>query len=157
MELLQALGDSGLAAWLRRPGPAYPLASAAHILALGLLTGSIAVLDLRLLGLFRAVPVGVLGRLLSRVAAVALVLAIVTGVMLLSVRPLAYLENPAFRLKLVLIAAGIVNALGVRANPAWAVALAGGRIGGALRVQALVSLGLWVAVVIAGRWIGFLM
>ena len=157
MELLQALGDSGLAAWLRRPGPAYPLANAAHILALGVLIGSIVVLDLRLLGLFRGTPVGVLGRLLSGVAAVGLMLAIVTGAMLLSVRPLAYLENPAFRLKLVLVAAGIVNALGVRLNPGWAAALAGGGIDAALKLQALVSLGIWVGVVIAGRWIGFLM
>ncbi len=58
MELLQALGDTGLASWLRRPGPAYPLAIAAHILSLGLRIGSIVVVDLRLLGMFRRVPVG---------------------------------------------------------------------------------------------------
>lgn len=157
MELLQALGESGLAAWLRRPGPAYPLANAAHILALALLVGSILVLDLRLLGLFGRTPVGVLGRLLSRVAAVALMLAIATGAVLLSVRPVAYFENPAFRLKLVLVVAGIINALGVRLNPGWRAALAEGRIDGSLRLQALISLGIWVGVVIAGRWIGFLM
>src|SRR5690606_37008109 len=115
------------------------------------------VLDLRLLGLFGRTPVGVLGRLLSRVAAVALMLAIATGAVLLSVRPVAYFENPAFRRKLVLVVAGIINALGVRLNPGWRAALAEGRIDGSLRLQALISLGIWVGVVIAGRWIGFLM
>lgn len=157
MELLQALGETGLAAWLRRPGPAYPLANAAHILSLGLLIGSIAVLDARLLGLFRAAPLGVLGRLLSRVAAFALLCAILTGTVLLSVRPLAYLENAAFQAKLALIAAGIANALAVRFNPGWAEALADRGVRTSLRVQAALSLGIWTCAVIAGRWIGFLM
>jgi hypothetical protein len=157
LELLQALGDSGLAAWLRRPGAAYPLANAAHILALGMLVGSIAVLDLRLLGLFRRAPVSVLGPLLSRVAAVALAVAVTTGLMLLSVRPLAYVANPAFLLKLGLVALGIANALTVRLNPAWRRTLADGGVAASLRVQALVSLCIWVAAVLAGRWIAFLM
>jgi hypothetical protein len=157
VELLQALGDSGLAAWLRRPGPAYPLASAAHILSLGCLIGAIVLLDLRLLGLFRRHPLAVLGPLLSRAAAAGLALAIATGVLLISVRPIAYIENPALRLKLLLVALGIANALAVRLNPAWRTALAGGGLGASLRVQAGLSLAIWVGAVLAGRWIGFLM
>lgn len=157
MELLQALGDSGLAAWLRRPGAAYPLANAAHILALGMLVGSITVLDLRLMGMFRQAPVSVVGPLLSRVAAVALLAALATGVALLSVRPLAYAANAAFLLKLGLVALGIANALAVRLNPGWRRALADGGVAASLRVQALVSICIWVAAVLAGRWIAFLM
>lgn len=157
MELLQALGDSGLAVWLRRPGPAYPLANAAHILSLGVLVGTILVLDLRLLGLFRGQPVGVLGPVLSRAAAAGLAAAVATGVVLLSVRPIAYVENPALLVKLGLVGLGILNATLVRLNPGWPVALAGGRVTASLRLQALASLAIWIAAVVAGRWIGFLM
>jgi hypothetical protein len=73
------------------------------------------------------------------------------------VRPLAYVANPAFLLKLGLVALGIANALAVRLNPAWQRALADGGVAGSLRVQALVSLCIWVAAVLAGRWIAFLM
>ena len=45
-----------LAAWLRRPTPAYPLVNAAHILGIGLILGAILPLDLRLMGVFRAAP-----------------------------------------------------------------------------------------------------
>jgi hypothetical protein len=155
--LLQALGDSGLAAWLRRPGPAYPLANAAHILSLGLLVGSIAILDLRLLGAFRRAPVSVLGTVLPRVAAAALASTIATGVMLLSVRPLVYVANPALLVKLTLVALGIANALAVHLNPAWRRALDDDGVTTSLRVQALASLAIWVAAVVAGRWIAFLM
>lgn len=157
MELLQALGDSGLAAWLRLPGPAYPLANAAHILSLGLLIGSVAVLDLRLLGVIRSAPVSALGPVLSRAAAVGLLAAMATGVALLSVRPPAYLANPAFLTKLALVGLGVANAAAVRLNPAWPRALADGPVAGSLRAQAAASLAIWVGAVVAGRWIGFLM
>jgi hypothetical protein len=156
VELLQALGDSGLAAWLRRPGPAYPLANAAHILSLGLLVGTIVLLDLRLLGLVRG-PISVLGPLLSRAAAAGLAGAVTTGIAIVSVRPVAYFENGALQIKLLLVGCGIVNALAVRFNPAWSAALADGGVAGSLRLQALLSLCLWVGAVVAGRWIAFLM
>lgn len=155
MELVQALGESGLAAWLRRPGPAYPIVSAAHILALGTLVGTIALLDLRLLGAFRRHPVSVLGPVLSRAAAAGLAVAIVTGIALLSVRPVAYVGNGALQIKLLLVGLGILNALAARANPAWAAALADGPVRASLRAQALLSLVLWTGAVLAGRWIGF--
>lgn len=59
---LTALEASALAEGLRASQYAYPLVNAAHILALAALFGSILALDLRLLGLFQAVPVAPLAR-----------------------------------------------------------------------------------------------
>lgn len=97
-----------------------------------------------------------LGPPLSRMAAIGVVCAALTGLMLLSVRPIAYAENPAFLTKLTLVALAILNALVLRASPAWRRALADGGEGVSLKAQALLSLLLWMGAVLAGRWIGFL-
>jgi hypothetical protein len=156
VELLQALADWPVAAALRRSAIAYPLVNAAHIISLGLLLGAITTLDLRLLGLFRAHPVAVLGPPLWRVAACGLALAAVTGFLLFSTRPLAYAENPAFLTKLGLIGLGLLNLLVLRFNAHWRLALGGGAVHGSVRAAALLSLVAWMGAVVAGRWIGFL-
>jgi len=156
LEWLALLGEWPVAAALRRSPLLYPLVNAAHILSLALLVGAIAVLDLRVLGLFRAHPLGHLGPPLARVAAAGLALAVLTGFLLFSTRPLTYAENPAFLLKLGLLLLGTLNALALRAAPAWRAALAGGAVGSRLRLGAAFSLLAWVSAVVAGRWIGFL-
>jgi hypothetical protein len=88
--VLQAISDLPLAAALRDSAIAYPLVNAAHIAAFGLLLGAIATLDLRLLGAFRAAPLGALGPPLWRVAAGGLAAAAVTGLLLFSTRAVAY-------------------------------------------------------------------
>ncbi|WDZ77500.1 DUF2214 domain-containing protein [Ensifer adhaerens] len=140
---------------LRRSALLYLLINAAHILAIGLLIGAIVPLDLRLLGLVGNAPIAVVGPYLSRAAAVGLALAIVTGLCLFSVRPAAYLGNPAFLTKLALLALGVLNALSVRVSTAWSQAVASGATLLRLRIQALASLILWLGALLAGRWIGF--
>ena len=49
--------------------------------------------------------------------------AVATGFLLFSVRPLAYAQNPAFLTKITLVALGVANALVLRANRGWRVAL----------------------------------
>ena len=142
--------------WLRRSGTLYLLVNAAHIGSIGLLIGSIVPLDLRLLGLLRPGPLAVLAPVLARTAAAGLALAVLTGAMLFSVRPLEYLGNPAFLVKMGLLGAGALNAWLVRRGQAWARVLDQGRAGGAVRVQAAASLLLWLGCLVAGRWIGFL-
>jgi hypothetical protein len=156
VELLQALAEWPVAAALRRSAIAYPLVNAAHIISLGLLLGAITTLDLRLLGLFRAYPVAVLGPPLWRVAAWGLAMAAVTGFLLFSTRPLAYAENPAFLAKLGLIGLGLLNLLVLRFNAHWRLALGGEAVHWSVRVAALLSLVAWMGGVVAGRWIGFL-
>lgn len=150
---------SSLDAWLalpllRQSGTAYMLVNAAHILGLGLLIGAILPLDLRLVGLFRAAPLAVIGPFLSRAAAAGLALALATGALLFTVRPSEYFSNPAFLAKLGLLGFALVNvalqhAGGLRAAFAEGVVPAGARI------RAGASLLLWLAVLVAGRAIGF--
>ncbi|MGQ9370764.1 hypothetical protein [Azospirillum sp. ST 5-10] len=156
-ETLRALGDWPGAVALRASSTAYMLVNAAHILAFALLVGAIATLDLRLLGAFRAAPLAGFAPPLARVAATGLALAVLTGLALFSVRPVAYAETPAFLAKLALVGAATANALILRRTAGWRAALAGGEPGAAVRASALLSLALWAATVLAGRWIGFVL
>lgn len=155
-ELLQALAATPVAAYFRGSTAGYAALNAAHIFCFALVIGSIATLDLKLLGLFRTVPLGALARPLSRVAATGLLLAVATGFLLFSVRPLAYAANPAFLTKISLVALGVLNALALRFNRHWRVAAEGGPIRSSVRLTAVLSLVIWAGAVLAGRWIGFL-
>lgn len=140
---------------LRRSSLAYLLVNASHILGVALLLGPILALDARLLGAFRAVPLAVIGPFLSGAAKVGIGLAIVTGLTLFSVRPQDYVDNPAFLAKLALLALAIVNAVALDRSHAWRVAIAGNANAARLKMQAAASMMLWLAVLVAGRWIGF--
>ena len=155
-EWLQALGDWPVAAFLRSSLPLYAALNAAHIISIGLVIGSIATLDLRVLGLFRSVPLGVLAAPLSRVAAAGVLLAMTTGFLLFSVRPTTYAQNPAFLTKIALVGFGIANALLLRSNRHWRIAKEGGSLHASVRLAAAFSLLVWGSAVLAGRWIGFL-
>jgi hypothetical protein len=156
MEFLQALSEWPGAVMLRRFQVAYLLANAAHIISIGLVVGAIVTLDLRILGLFRQHPIGTLGPPLSRVAAVGLARAILTGLLLFSVRPIAYVHNTAFLIKVGLVGLGTANALLLNHNRYWRLALLNRRPHRRVQLSAFLSLALWVSAIVAGRWIGFL-
>nr|WP_205923058.1 DUF6644 family protein [Rhizobium leguminosarum] len=141
---------------LRRSGTLYMFVNAAHILAIGLLVGAILPLDLRLAGFFRKVPVEIVAPFLSRSAGVGLAAAIVTGFCLFSVRAVEYAGNPAFLAKLCLIVLGLLNLSIVHLGRGWNTAVSSGIVRPGLRVFAALSAAIWIAAVIAGRWIGFL-
>ncbi|MDP3258521.1 MAG: DUF2214 domain-containing protein [Bosea sp. (in: a-proteobacteria)] len=155
MELLAGLGTWPGAVLLKQSGTAYLLVNASHILGIALLIGAILPLDLRLLGVFRSVPVAALAPVLSRMAAVGLGLALVSGAWLFTVRPVEYAGNAAFLWKLGLLALALANIALQHRSAAYARALEGD-ITAAVRWRALASLTLWPGTLLAGRWIGFL-
>jgi hypothetical protein len=134
----------------------YIFLNASHILSLAMLIGASVILDLRLLGGVSRLPLADTAAVLSRIAALALGTTMLTGVLLFSVRPLEYVENTAFLIKIGLVLLGTLNALAVRASRHWAALLAGARPAPQLRLAASVSLAIWLAALLAGRWIGFL-
>lgn len=158
--LLQSLYATGLAAQIRENEFAFPCIESVHVLAITLVVGSIAVLDLRLLGWAsrdRAVS-----RLSAEVLPVtwsAFGVAVLSGSLLFASNAPKYLDNAFFRGKLVLLALAGLNMLVFqflvgRDLEAWDGAPAPPR---AARVAAALSLTLWTLVVAAGRWIGFTM
>jgi uncharacterized membrane protein len=145
LEALQAAGPADL---LRTSFYLYPLLNALHILSIGVLVTSAMLMDLRVLGLGRALPAETVIALLRPVALTALAVAAASGLLLFSVQPLDYAENPAFRIKLLLLLLALANA-------AAFTFLRLRRRGGA--ISAILSIGLWLAVLVAGRFIGFVL
>lgn len=148
--MLEAIGGWPGASWLQQSATAYLFVNATHILGIAVLLGAILPLDLRLLGFLRKFPAEVLVPFLVRCAAVGLSLALLTGAWLFSVKPDEYLANAAFRWKLVLLALALIN-VGFQH---WGTS-GGLQMSPAVRVRAGFSLCLWVSVLVAGRWIGF--
>jgi hypothetical protein len=148
---------SALAAWevaqaLTQGRWSYAAVSAGHVLGIALLVGGILPLDLRLLGLWPAVPTRALAAVLTPMAVGGLLLAAATGVLLFSVRPLEYAQVPVLWTKLGLIAAGAVAALLFR----WRVGRDPGRAGRGMRtLAALTSMAAWLGALVCGRLIAF--
>lgn len=154
--LAAALQETGLSQALRASVWVYPLVNTGHVLGIAMLFGAIAPLDLRLLGCWKSVPLEPLARVLLPAAIGGLVMAAVTGALLFTTRPLDYVGEPLFALKLTLILAAVANALLLRRSPAWRLL----RVDGAgprrsWRVAAVVSLLLWLGVITVGRLIGY--
>ncbi|MDB5796145.1 MAG: hypothetical protein JWP36_47 [Paucimonas sp.] len=156
MTAFEWLSGSSLAQALAAYPTLYIFVNAAHIVSIGLVVGSILPLDLRVLGLFRGFPLGVLGPFLSRTAMVGVALAALTGITLFTAKAPEYAHNPAFQTKMALLLAGIANALLLHANPAWRLALQTGQASASVKAAAGFSLLGWIATLVAGRWIGFL-
>jgi len=154
MELLAALEASGPAAALRTSRWLYPLVNAGHILGLGLLFGAIVPLDLRLLGLWRSVPARALARVLVPVAATGVGLAVVTGLLLFSVRPLDYAPAGLFQAKLAVVLLALANVALLHRLPAWR-RLGDGPSGRALPLAAALSLALWLTAILLGRLLAY--
>jgi hypothetical protein len=156
MQLAEWIGTWPGAVLLHRSGVAYLLVNAAHILGVGLILGAILPLDLRLLGFFRGVPLAVIGPFLVRVAATGVGLAILTGLWLFSVKPVEYLGNPAFLWKIAFLLFALMNVVLQHRNRHYRDALASSVIHPSVRALAGGSAILWLTVLVAGRWIGFI-
>jgi hypothetical protein len=128
---------------------AYPALEVVHIAGIALLFGGLLVFELCVLGWAPALPVRAVAQLTLPLALVGFGLCAASGLAMFSTQPGELLVNPAFRLKLALIAlAG--------ANAAWFHRRGGsGRLDARGRLQALLSLGFWLAVIICGRSIAY--
>ena len=133
---------------------AYPIVNALHIMSIGALLTSVWLMDLRIIGAFGTVPRAPLVALLRRIAIAALAGALLTGFLLFAVRARDYTAMPIFLAKMLLVLLAGANFLAF----AW---LTRGGIGEqvatpAVKALALISLILWICVLFAGRFIGFL-
>jgi len=151
-----ALQETGLSQALRASLWLYPLVNTAHLLGIAMLFGAIAPLDLRLMGLWKRVPLEPLARILLPMAVGGLTLAVATGALLFVTRPRDYVVEPLFAIKLALILAAVVNALRLRSSAAWRrLRMDGGETSRACRIAAIVSLLAWLGVITVGRLIGY--
>ena len=129
----------------------YPAANVAHLFGLALLVGGIGILDLRVAGLGRAIPLAPLSRFLTPIAIAGLVILAISGFLLFAPDAGPLFASGLLRLKLALAAVAVANALLFRR----AFGDLGNEAPPAARVMALVSLGLWLIVACLGRLIAY--
>ena len=156
--ILDSLHDTSVATGIREGERWFPWIECVHVLALSLVIGSIAIVDLRLIGLtFRHRSVVETTALALPVTWCAFVVAAISGGLLFSSNATVYFHNAYFQAKLALLAAAGLNMsvyhwlLGknagdwttLRQTP-WQARTVGG-----------LSLCLWILIAACGRWIGF--
>lgn len=152
-----ALEATALSQTLRSSIWLYPLVNTGHVIGIALLFGGIAPLDLRLIGCWRSVPIASLARVLVPMAIAGLVLAVVSGSLLFATRPLDYIKEPLFWMKMALLVAAVLNAIALRRSSQWGwTHVTGGDVVSPLwKLAAALSLVLWLGVITAGRLIGY--
>ena len=159
-EWMAWLEASALAEFLRGLGIwTYGLINLAHVLGIGLLFGSVVLLDLRLLGAWRSIPIATIARPTVPLAATGFVLAVTSGVMMLSFNTTEYHGNPFLYIKLPLVVVGLVNVAVISRLPAWRRAMADEVVESSdrivLAVAGAASLAIWLTVIVCGRMIGY--
>ena len=127
----------------------YPALEVVHIVGIGLLLGSLVVFELRVWGLGRAVELRALARLALPIAVGGFLLALGSGSIMFLSQLDEMLGNTAFVVKMGLVVAAGLNAIGFHLRGGLA---ADDRFA---RAQTALSLGLWIAVVFCGRWIAY--
>ncbi len=152
-----ALQESALGHAMRSSPALYPAVEILHIIGFVVLVGSIIALDLRLLGLGRAIPVQPMAQLLLPLSRFGFLLAISMGFLLFSADASHVVRNPAFQVKALLITLALVTVVIAHAGPWRRIALWGtSTCPVSAKVTAFVSLLLWICVVCAGRLIAYL-
>jgi hypothetical protein len=137
---------------------AFPLALVNHLVGLVLLIGMRLPLDLRLIGWgFEDVPVSQLANRTAPFALVGAIVTIVSGMALYAALPEQYTSNPAFAFKVAALAAALVNAWWFHAvlsrrRHEWDTAA---ELPATAQASGYVSIMTWVAILVAGRLIGF--
>ncbi|RWN21553.1 MAG: hypothetical protein EOR94_09360 [Mesorhizobium sp.] len=151
-ELLAGIEHLALARWLKGSFIAYPIVNALHIMSIGALLTSVVLMDLRICGAFRSLPYAAFVALLRRIALGGFAGALVTGSLLFSVKASTYAATPVFLAKMALILVAGINFLAfMRVRRAT-----GGDEPAGGTALAVLSMLLWISVLFAGRFIGFL-
>jgi hypothetical protein len=153
--LASGLQGSELSRGLRSSVWLYPLINSGHVIGVALLFGAIVPVDLRLMGLWKHVPLDHMTGTSVPVAIAGLVLALATGSLLFLTRPLDYIDEPLFGWKLALLGAAVLNALLLRRAPTWNRRTTEDGTPAAWGLSAAASIVLWLSVITLGRLIGY--
>lgn len=135
-----------------------PAVQTVHLLAIAAVMGSMLFFNLRLLGLTGAdVPLARVSRRFVPVILGSVLVLLASGVLMIAAEPARSLLNPVFQLKMALLLGALALTVAIakplRHRPDyWSSAVVHTHVS---RVAAVLSLGLWVAILCAGRWIAY--
>ena len=128
---------------------AYPALETVHVFGVALLVGNLFAFEVRVWGRARELPMVAMARLSLSLSLVGFGCAAASGLLMFASQPGDLIANRAFVLKMGLVACAGVNAAvfharrGLHRLDRWA------------KAQTVLSLGLWISVMICGRWIAY--
>lgn len=159
LELLTWLEGSALGESLRSSGVwTYGLINLGHIAGIGTLFGSVLILDLRLIGVWRHIPLATLTQPAVPLSIIGFVVAAASGICMLSFNAAEYYGNPFLLIKFPAMALALANAVVVSRLPAWrqkAIREPTATERRYLGIAGGISLLGWTATLAAGRMIGY--
>ncbi|MEZ5635676.1 MAG: DUF6644 family protein [Burkholderiaceae bacterium] len=147
--VLDALHHWAPIVWLRVHPYAYPTLETIHIVGLALVFGTLWVVDLAILGGLRGLDPRQLARRVLPWTLAGFLLAAASGLTMFATNVADLIANPAFVLKMGLLFAAGTNAAVLHARGAIDAAQ------GTTRLQAGLSILIWIAVIACGRWIAY--
>jgi len=136
-------------AWIAGHPFAYPLLEVVHIVGIAALVGNLLLFELRVWGWGARLPLAPLAQLSLGVALAGFGLVAASGLLMFASQPAELITNRAFLFKMGLVATAGSNAALFHARGGV------GRLDRVARAQTALSLGLWIAVIICGRWIAY--
>jgi hypothetical protein len=136
-------------AWIAAHPWLYPLLEALHIVGIALLFGSLVLFELRVWGLGAGLPAQALARLALPLTLAGFCVAAATGLAMFASQGDDLIGNRIFLAKMALLLLAGLNALAFHVRDGLLL------LDRLARLQTLVSLGLWVAVIMCGRWIAY--
>lgn len=138
-----------MSSWITTSPVVYPALEVVHITGIALLVGNLVLVELRVWGLGRALPLAALARLGLTVSLIGFALAAGSGLLMFASQAAELLANRAFVVKMGLLALAGANAGLFHARRGLT------RLDTLARLQTALSLGLWLGVIICGRWIAY--
>ena len=158
--MLTWIESTGLSVWLRESPSvwALPTVLTLHTMGMGVLVGASWVLDLRVLGINRHVPLSGF-RWVFPVVGVGLFINLVTGVLLFVKNPTTWGASVPFLVKMVLVIASVATVIPLRSLVLGVPAEqreGGGGTRQRARLWAIVSILAWTGAVTAGRLLAYL-
>lgn len=146
---LDALNHWAPIVWLKTNPYAYPSLEILHIIGIALVFGTLWIIDMRIFGLMRNFDVNQLAKYVIPWTIAGFLLVAITGFTMFVSRAGDLINNPAFVVKMCLIFAAGTNAAVLHARGAIDAKTV------ITKVQALLSILIWVAVIACGRWIAY--
>ncbi len=156
--LLEWLQSTPIAMAIRENEILFPWIESFHVLAIVLVVGTISIVDLRLLGVAsRNRAASIMLREVLPCTWGAFTVAAVTGLLLFSSNAMKYAHNGYFLAKMVLLLIAGLNmaVFHLIGAPQLATRHRAGDTPLAAKTAGSISLLVWIAVVVCGRWIGF--
>lgn len=155
---LAAIEQLPLAVAMRHDLWLYPVVEIVHIIGFVTLAGGLIVLDLRLLGLSKGLPVRALARHVLPWSIGALLLIVPSGLLMFIAHAGDFVGNTAFIIKMVLLLCAAANAAAFHAGAfrgaaAWD---ADAEVPVAAKLHALASLLIWAGVLACGRLLAYI-